>query len=691
MFNKIMNSTILQIFKSYFNITALMNGLQYSFKCKTDHHIIQLKPHRLRHYKDIPYALCEKCYGAQTKTLRKLRTHAKIRSFDIISERSTLYINGYLDVKCTEGHTFQLSKPVKRCPKCVEDEEHISDHILLKKKISKIKYNSISIAKEGKIYYLCMPSLSQKNFKTAIKMFFEEHLDMSGKQILLSYDSFKKINFKKVLLSENIDCTQNIEDTTTYVLTYTTLSSISSEDSIEAIHNHFEEDEVDDVLDNPVDTDINICSKMSNEEQMEFFYKHEHFMDTHNIKLENNSSILYNRNTEENNMIFAESKQHKYDELDPIIHNPICKRNNNICHHETQEFINHSFYEYIELNNKQYNTLTAVYRIFKKSASFKCKLDSIVKIQDIEKLNMYEIVDNDKEKKFVFKVVKTIQDLRQDISQFYHKNTPFNVKPYISKFNKYRTEDITLTDVTINEVLAVEEVNNKIEIDPVIMNTIIFCKSDSASSPLYTYFNNCKNICHDKDNNSYIRRNDKYVLLSRRAAQKMFYIDSDVALLFWNIVFKTEKINVDYEKLSLDLVNYCPDNMFDTDIKYKSGVRLEQVPDDIDYIDCTFDLLDFVLLFFKNGKVDTYNNRALVIKYIMIMNSKGITRFIRNTKLTDFISMNYHRIISSSELDILCGNDNPFSLINAEINNMFGEQIMDSRKVSNKSLILGCK
>ena len=697
----------IELYSQYYDITPLCEGLQYSLKCKKDNFVVQIKPQKFNYYKDVPYVLCTGCYGVQFKNYDKFRQYNNKYKFKIISDRSTYYTTGYATLLCGKGHEFKVKEPVKLCIKCEEIVVDDMDCYIIKKRVNKKIYKTNNFLKKLNIISLTMPTLSHNNVKESLVLLFTQ-FRCDDKPIKMDIKSFLRFNLKKVLEELNITYqetnTHLILDILNILNIPNIINSTDMKLTVEEIYDNFEEKKVSEILDDPKDNTVQLDSECSYEEIIDLVKQHDRFVNRNYSELEERCPVFDNKEDKERYTAFKKSCDEKYHDFDPILQNQVCERHQYSCHHKGEENVNHSFNDYLKSLNKNFDDLnhnfiyypTDQHKILNKTTTEKYLLDEISSMKDIKEKGSFgfnDVIESKDDEKFVLKVIKTIRCIRNEINKFYtNETTKINLKPLVNKMSQYWEEDFTMTELTINEVLVPVRTDKTyqelFEIDPVLMNTIIFTKLQRKWSPLLIYFKNyIGTTLLSVDGglfNVHVKVNDnEYIILSQRAAQKMMFFDSGVAKLFWKIVFN----DVDLTKYNIEssgsaLVNVCPYSMFDLEYNMFDFPRhhVFEKNSKFSYIDCRFNLIDFMCTVFEDCE-KSYQTRSLITKALIMLNMCNLEIFThytsKNTK--EFLYDNYHMMLSDEEITKCKSHsrEEVMECILSEIVNLFDKQVSD--------------
>lgn len=719
----------IELYSQYYDITPLCDGLQYSLKCKKDKCVVQIKPHKFNYYKDVPYILCKGCYGVQVKNydvFRRFNTKYKLK---VTSDRSTYYTTGYATLLCEQGHEFKVKEPVKLCPKCVEIVVDDMDCYFIKKRVNKKIYKTNNFSTKLNNISLTMPTLSHKNVKESLTLFFKQFNNTSDKPIKMEIKSFFRFNLKKVL--EELNITYEETDTHLVLININDMklleeplhqlaepeSEPESEPIVEEIDDNLEEKKVNEVLDEPKEGAVQFDSESSYEEIINLVKYHDRFVNRNYSELEERCPMFDNKEDKERYTVFKKSCEEKYHNFDPIFQNQVCERHQYSCHHKGEENVNHSFNDYVKSLNKNFDDSntnfifypTEQHKILNKTTTEKYLLDEIYSMQDIKEKGSFgfnDVIESKDDERFVLKVMKTIRAIRNEINKFYTKETTkINLKPFVNRMRQYWQEDFTMTELTINEVLVPIRTDKTyqelLEIDPVLMNTIIFTKLDRKWSPLAIYLKNyIGTTLLTVDGglfNVHIQvKDNEYIILSQRAAQKMLYFDSGVATLFWKIVFNdVDLIKYNVESSGSTLVEACPYSMFDLDYNMFEHPRhhVFEKNSKFSYIDCRFNLIDFMCNVFEDyGK--SYQTRTLITRALMMLNMCNLEIYnhytSKNTK--KLLCDNYYMMLSDEEI-AKCESHSVEEVkecILSEIVNMFDKQVSDVEKIVGPCIMKMC-
>lgn len=746
---------VLQLYKPYFHITSLCEGLQYALKCKEDKTVGEYKPRKITMYQDTPQVLCLACSGGDKLKKFSVIKKAASKDFSVISTKSDYFQkDGCVTIACKKAnHMIDTKEVVKYCQLCSDQESQV----YITKRVSK-KHIINTFCFQKNVFVLTVKSLSQLNVIEALKELLSSSALLQEKRnIIIEKKSFKRFNIIKVLhdcdvkFTENEQdiyvikhdsepehgimkepeisleepehgimeepeddisledflqqCTEDIERLEKEPVSYTDISEIPVKNSIEHCNNNIKRNEIDSILNKPQDYNNDINVEMTYEKFLSVFDEHNNFMNEYYKNLQKCSPVFNEEESKEDYVIFKKTCDEKYYEFDPVINNKVCYLQNNSCHNIREKYINHSFNDYMKsLNmngyfkdfyNNQVFTPSPIHKIFKKSFTDKsCIVDS--ENIDINSLEIAEIIDNKTELCFVQKVINTVKQLKKEVSMF-HDNNNYKHKLLLllKKIELLYEEDFTLTDLTVRELLASNCHKEDLSIDPVIIVTIILCLSNAQSYPFNVYYKNTKTIVYDSKNRLYIRKTSEqenktnHILLSTRASQKILYIDSGVAALFWKLVFTQSSLDK-FELYSYNPCKFfeiCPDHMFDLDAKLSAGVR-ENNLNITGYIDCSYDFAELMHEIFSQD--NCYYKRSLITRAIIIMTPKGISSHIKgrvNEFLQKYMSPNVrHSLLNSEEEQLLEYYNDTLSkyLINSEVKNIFTKQIL---KPENAKLI----
>lgn len=694
----------IELYSQYYDITPLCDGLQYSLKCKKDKFVVQIKPQKFNYYKDVPYVLCTGCYGVQVKNYDMFRRFNSKYKLKVISDRSTYYTTGYATVLCEQGHEFKVKEAVKLCPKCVEIVVDDMDCYFIKKRVNKKIYKSNNFLIKLNNIFLTMPTLSHKNVKESLVMFLKQFTNTSDKPIKMEIKSFLRFNLKKVLKELNI----TYEETNTHLVI-----NIRNMKLHEEVNDNLEEKKVSNILDEPKDDAVQLDSEFSYEEIINLVKYHDRFMNNNYSELEEYCPIFDNKKEKEHYTAFKKSCEEKYHNFDPILQNQICERHQYSCHNKGEENVYHCFNDYVKSLNKNFDLNnnfifypTEQHKILNKTTTEKYLLDEIFSIEDINKkgsFGFYEVIESKEDRIFVLNVMKTVRGIRNEINKFYIKETnKINLKPLVKRMKKYWEEDFTMTELTINELLVPVRTDKTyqelLEIDPVLMNTIIFTRLDRSWSPLVVYFKNYIGTSLLTVDGGLLNvhiqvKDNEYIILSQRAAQKMLYFDSCVAKLFWKIVFNdVDLMRYDIESSGSTLVDACPYSMFDLNYNMLEHARQHVFKENskFSYIDCRFNLIEFLCTVFEDCE-KSYQTRALITRALIMLNMCNLEIYTHYTSKTTkkLLYNNYCMMLSDEEIS-KCESHSCDECILSEIVNLFDRQVLNADNISGPCIVKMC-
>lgn len=695
---------LINLYTKYFSVTPFCDGLYLSLKCLATHKVTEVKPSKLRFYKDAPHALCSYCCSASLETYKKIRTMAKKTMFALNTDRATFLEQKNAELTCPKGHSVTTSVPLKYCPKCID----LMDHFFVGKKINK-KYQKPSVQLVKDTYYLLVPSTKQQYFKDAFECLktLKTNTNILKKFHLLR-SAFKRINLGKICgdICDLTDLSENVAEINfrNFRLEEENNSSTNTEPQEQ---DKLEEPKVEEVVEEPKEKDPEIATELADTEIVQFMKDHDRMMEQNYHNVQKIHSISYEENDQSNNVGFENSAQKEQNKSAGIIGDiskVICDTTGQ---HVREKNIDH-LKKYVKPVGKM---ATPFYSIRNKKIKAVCVLDRFRKedgkidFTGMEELKtVQEIVYSEEDRVLFKKLIKALFKLR-DLIQTFHDNPKerqklnANIKSAVKVIKDLHDEEFTVVSVGIVELLSVINPDKNLYIDPVIINTIILARNNSNLSPFSSYYYGLQGDDHflltDKENNMYWRFEGKYYWLTRYAAQKALYIDSGVAKLFVQLVLSQMRL-VDAPIESLlnkenDFLSMYPMTMFDTSENHllKCSRTKEQIKEIHGMIDFTYDFAEFLLSVFSDER-KSYLQRFKMVRSVMIFMPTGWGSWIKH--IEPFFQENYRKFLSEDEEDTLVSTWSAQcvqrEIIRSEVSNIFAKQISDPSKAELLGTIL---
>lgn len=707
-----------KIFEEYFTIKEICLGF-ISLKCKIHSYPNEVKIGQLKFYLDCPRCLCYKCNQGKSYRYQKIKKHAEKYGFTLNDTRKDFIENKSLNFICKNDHKqlikdefiriSEKDKLPKFCQKCYDDEE-ITYYV--KKRITSDKTKKKLIKKEKNVFYIYVTNYSKKQINEGLNKL------PIDKSLVICLDDFTQYkNFESILENSKF---KYLKEDSILSLTFNPEYLQDSlkknipkkpkklknpvESCVQHIDNNFKEGEIEQIHTEPIDNIVDIYPIFDNDKIMNIVNNHNNFMNNYYPNLKRSTEIIDQEYYCEDYIIFDKARQDKYYEFNPIVHNYTCYRNKYSCHNIGEKNNNHNFIDKIKTFKTELDyieTASPFVKLFDTSFTSDCLLlKKNLKINELRNVN--EVAETKKEKNLALKTIDLLTELYNMINQFYkNNNKDINIMPLVKKIQKCKDIDIGITSTVFIDVLSSKtNFTDKVEIDPVLVNTIIFANNNSEKNPFFSYFYGSKQIKND-DVNLYLDLNmdNNLLVLTKHAEQKILFIDSGVAELYCKILMKNlHKTNLDM-LIDSEISRICPEEMFKTENDSSNiGLRIDNITEYkiIDVIDCRLNFSEFLGKLTKsdliNGKNSDYSTRYLLCKHLMALSSTGIFNNIPFRKMEDYIKYHMlHEIILNKKEIEMKNTLHPrlFSvLLRSEIKNVLNYLIEDLSKTKAIGTIL---